>query len=72
GDVQLTILEQVPVTGAVLVTTPQQLAVADAERGVAMFHDLDIPVVGLVENMDRYRCPCCGEDQPLFTRGGAA
>lgn len=72
GDVQLTILEQVPVTGALLVTTPQRLAVMDAERGVAIFHELDIPVVGVVENMDRYLCPCCGEDQPLFIAGGAA
>ncbi len=71
GDVPLTILEQIPVTGTVLVTTPQQLSVVDAARGVALFHDLDIPVFGVVENMDRYICPCCGEEQPLFP-GGAA
>lgn len=71
GDVQLTILEQIPVTGALLVSTPQKLALADAERGVALFHDLDIPVFGVVENMDSYICPCCGEEQPLFPKGGA-
>lgn len=66
GDVQLTILEQIPLTGAVLVTTPQRLAQVDAERGIALFHDLDIPVFGVVENMSHYVCPCCGERQPLF------
>ena len=66
GDVQLTILEQIPVTGVLLVTTPQRLAQVDAERGVALFHDLDIPVFGVVENMSHYVCPCCGELQPLF------
>lgn len=72
GDVALTILEQIPVTGAVLVTTPQQLAVVDASRGIAMFHDLDIPVFGVIENMDRYVCPCCGEEQSLFPGGAVA
>ncbi len=66
GDVQLTILEQIPVTGVVLVTTPQRLAQVDADRGVALFHELDIPVFGIVENMGHYVCPCCGEMQPLF------
>ncbi|RCX22414.1 P-loop NTPase [Thioalbus denitrificans] len=70
GDVQLTLLEQVPVSGALLVTTPQRLALADAERGIALFHELDIPVFGLVENMSHYVCPCCGEHQPLFPEGG--
>jgi len=72
GDVPLTILEQIPVTGAVLVTTPQGLSVVDASRGVALFHDLDIPVFGVVENMNRYICPCCGEEQPLFPEGAAS
>lgn len=71
GDIVLSILEQIPVTGSVLVTTPQQLAVADAARGVAMFHDLDIPVFGVVENMHQYICPCCGEMQALFPTGAA-
>ena len=76
GDVQLTILEQIPVTGAILVTTPQRLAQVDAERGIALFHELDIPVFGIVENMSYYVCPCCGERQSLFpdadVRGMAA
>jgi ATP-binding protein involved in chromosome partitioning len=71
GDVPLTILEQIPVTGVVLVTTPQKLSVVDAARGIAMFHHLDIPVFGLVENMNSYICPCCGESQRIFP-GGAA
>ena len=71
GDIVLSILEQIPVTGCVLVTTPQKLAVADATRGVAMFHDLDIPVFGLVENMNEFICPCCGEAQTLFPSGAA-
>ena len=71
GDVALTLLEQLPVTGAVVVTTPQRLAVIDAERGIGMCHQRDIPVFGLVENMDGYVCPCCGETQALFP-GGAA
>ncbi len=70
GDVQLTIVEQIPVTGVVIVSTPQRLALVDAERGIAMFHGLDIPVFGLVENMSHYICPCCGEEQALFPRQG--
>ncbi len=69
GDVHLTILEQIPIVGAVIVTTPQKLAVADAERGIAMFHELDIPVFGLIENMKGYTCPCCGEEQEIFPSG---
>jgi len=71
GDVQLTLLEQLDVSGAIVVTTPQRMAVADAERGIAMFHELNIPVFGLIENMDGYLCPCCGERMELFP-GGAA
>lgn len=72
GDVPLTIVEQIPITGCVLVTTPQKLSVVDASRGIAMFHDLDIPVFGIVENMNQYICPCCGEVQALFPDGAAA
>lgn len=71
GDVQLTLLEQLDVSGAVVVTTPQRMAVADAERGISMFHELNIPVFGIIENMDGYLCPCCGERMELFP-GGAA
>lgn len=69
GDVQITILERMPVTGAVVVSTPQRLAVVDAERGIALFHEYDIPVFGLVENMAGHICPCCGEITPLFEGG---
>jgi len=72
GDVALTILEQIPISGALLVTTPQQMSTADAVRGVALLHDLDIPVFGLIENMDGYICPCCGEVESLFPSGAAA
>jgi ATP-binding protein involved in chromosome partitioning len=72
GDVPLTILEQIPVSGAILVTTPQRLAQVDAERGIALFHEMDIPVFGLVENMSHAICPCCGEAQPLFPNADVA
>ncbi|BCU06451.1 Mrp/NBP35 family ATP-binding protein [Allochromatium tepidum] len=66
GDVQLSLLERLPVSGAVLVTTPQRLAQVDAERGIALFHELDIPVLGVIENMSHPVCPSCGEPMPLF------
>ncbi len=69
GDVALTILEQIPIAGALLVTTPQRMASVDAARGVALLHELDIPVFGLIENMECYICPCCGEVQTLFPKG---
>ncbi|MDH3453441.1 MAG: Mrp/NBP35 family ATP-binding protein [Gammaproteobacteria bacterium] len=69
GDVQLSILEQVPISGALVVTTPQQLAVDDAARAISLFHQRDVPVFGVVENMDCYVCPCCGERQSLFPAG---
>ena len=71
GDVQLTILEQIPLAGAVVVTTPQRLSTVDAERGIALFHEHDIPIFGVVRNMGEYVCPCCGERQPLFDAGKA-
>ena len=71
GDVPLTLLEEIPVTGALVVTTPQSLALADADRGISLFHEYDVPVLGLVENMAGFVCPCCGEVQALFPGGGA-
>lgn len=71
GDVLLTVLEQIPVTGAVVVTTPERIATIDAERAVALFHEHDIPVFGIVRNMADYICPCCGERQALFDTGTA-
>ena len=70
GDVPLTILEQIPVSGAILVTTPQRLAQVDAERGIELFHQLDIPVFGLVENMAHAICPGCGERPAALSRCG--
>lgn len=70
GDIQLTIAQQIPVTGAVIVTTPQELAVADAQRGLVMFNKVSIPVLGVVENMAAYECPHCGHESALFGSGG--
>lgn len=66
GDVILSVVEQVPVSGAVVVTTPERMASIDAERAVALFHEHDIPVFGVVRNMADFVCPCCDEVQPLF------
>lgn len=71
GDVQLTIAQQVPVTGAIIITTPQELAVADARRGLTMFEKVSIPVLGVVENMSFYHCPKCGHAETIFGEGGA-
>lgn len=70
GDIQLTLAQKVPVSGAVIVTTPQDIALADAVRGMKMFEKVNIPVLGLVENMSTFECPCCGEATPLFGTGG--
>lgn len=70
GDVVLTLLEQVPLCGAVVVTTPQQIATLDAARGVRMFHNLHVPVFGIVENMAYLQCPSCGKIHDLFGKKG--
>jgi ATP-binding protein involved in chromosome partitioning len=70
GDAALTLAQQVPLTGAVIVTTPQEVALADVERGVAMFRQVHVPVLGIVENMAGYECPECGEHEDLFGAGG--
>jgi len=72
GDIQLTLSQKIPVSGAVLVTTPQDIALADAIRGLRMFEKVNIPVLGLVENMSSFVCPGCGETTPLFGAGGGA
>ncbi|HKJ84203.1 MAG TPA: iron-sulfur cluster carrier protein ApbC [Mariprofundaceae bacterium] len=71
GDAQLTLAQKVPVTGAVIVTTPQDIAVADARKGIAMFQKVNVPVLGLVENMSVFVCPHCGEQSHIFDEGGA-
>lgn len=70
GDIQLTLGQKVPVSGAVIVTTPQDIALADAIRGLKMFEKVSIPVLGLVENMSVFVCPSCGEKTALFGEGG--
>lgn len=70
GDIQLTMAEQVPLTAAVIVTTPQDLALADATKGIAMFNKVNIPVLGVVENMSYYQCRHCGEKEFVFAQGG--
>jgi ATP-binding protein involved in chromosome partitioning len=70
GDVQLTLSQTLPLTGAVLVTTPQEVALADVIRGGEMFRQLEVPVLGLVENMSYYVCPHCGQTESIFGEGG--
>lgn len=70
GDIQLTLSQKVPVSGAVIVTTPQDIALLDAKKGIEMFRKVDIPVLGVVENMSLYECPNCGELSHLFGAGG--
>ena len=70
GDIQLTIAQKIPVTGAIIVTTPQELAVADARRGLVMFSKVSIPTLGVVENMSTYHCPQCGHEAAVFGSGG--
>jgi ATP-binding protein involved in chromosome partitioning len=71
GDAQLTMAQQVPLAGAVIVSTPQDLALIDARRGVAMFQKVNVPVLGVVENMSYFMCPHCGTRSDVFGHGGA-
>jgi len=70
GDIQLTLAQKVPVTGAVIVTTPQDIALLDARRGLKMFQKVGIPIVGIVENMSLHVCSKCGHEEPIFGSGG--
>jgi len=72
GDAQLTMAQQVPLAGAVIVSTPQDLALIDARKGLNMFRRVDVPVLGIVENMSYFICPHCGERSDIFGHGGAA
>lgn len=72
GDIQLTLSQKVPVSGAVIVTTPQDIALLDAKKGIEMFNKVDIPVLGVLENMSVYECPDCGSVHYLFGEGGGA
>ncbi|MGD9540958.1 Mrp/NBP35 family ATP-binding protein [Methylocystis sp.] len=71
GDVQLTIAQQVPLAGAVIVSTPQDLALIDARRAVAMFQKVEAPILGVIENMSYFLCPHCGGRSEIFAHGGA-
>jgi ATP-binding protein involved in chromosome partitioning len=72
GDIQLTLAQKVPVTGAVIVTTPQDIALIDARKGFKMFEKVGIPILGVVENMSVHVCPRCGYESHVFGEGGAA
>lgn len=70
GDIQLSLAQRMPVTGAVIVTTPQDMALADAVKAIAMFDKVSVPVLGVVENMAMYCCPNCGHSEAIFGEGG--
>jgi len=71
GDAQLTLAQNVPLKGAVIISTPQDLSLIDARRGLAMFRKVDVPVLGIVENMSYFQCPHCGTRSDIFGHGGA-
>jgi ATP-binding protein involved in chromosome partitioning len=71
GDIQLTMAQKLKPDGAVIVSTPQDLALIDARRAVAMFGEVDVPIIGVIENMSGYVCPHCGESSDPFGHGGA-
>ena len=71
GDTQLTMAQRVPLTGAVIVSTPQDIALLDVTRGISMFQQVNVPIFGVVENMSYYVCPACGHRAELFHHGGA-
>lgn len=70
GDAALTLVQQVPLSGAVIVTTPQEVSLVDVERGISMFRQVNTPVLGVVENMSDYVCPSCGTHEQIFGSGG--
>lgn len=70
GDAQLTLVQTVPLTGAIIVTTPSQIALVDAEKGLRMFEEVKVPVIGIIENMSTFVCPHCGEKTDIFDKDG--
>jgi ATP-binding protein involved in chromosome partitioning len=72
GDIQLTLSQRVPVSGAVIVTTPQDIALLDARKGLRMFQKVAVPVLGVIENMSTHVCSRCGHEEPVFGTGGGA
>lgn len=71
GDIQLTMAQRVPLSGAVIVSTPQDIALIDARKGLAMFNKVNVPILGVIENMSGFACPHCGETSHIFGHGGA-
>ncbi len=71
GDIHLTLCQRVPLTAAVVVTTPQDIALLDCKKGIAMFEKVNVPVLGIAENMSMFICPHCGEKSHIFSQGGA-
>ena len=72
GDIQLTLAQKIPVTGAIIVTTPQDIALLDARKGLKMFEKVSIPILGIVENMSTHICSKCGHEEHIFGAGGGA
>ena len=70
GDIQLTLCQKVPLTGALIVTTPQDIALLDARKGLKMFEKVEVPVLGIIENMSTHICSNCGHEEPIFGKGG--
>ena len=70
GDIQLTLVQTIPLTGAVIVTTPQDVALADAKKGLVMFNKVNVPVLGIIENMSYFICSHCGQRENIFDSGG--
>jgi len=70
GDAQLTLVQTIPLTGAIVVTTPQDVALIDARRAIKMFGEVSVPILGIVENMSQFICPHCGKSTEIFSRGG--
>jgi ATP-binding protein involved in chromosome partitioning len=71
GDAQISISQRLALSGAVIVTTPQELALMDARRGITMFRKVNVPILGIVENMSSFICGCCGSESFIFGKGGA-
>lgn len=71
GDIQLTLSQSVPLTGAIVVSTPQDIALIDAKKGLRMFQKVNVPLLGIIENMSVFICPCCGKVEHIFGEGGA-
>jgi ATP-binding protein involved in chromosome partitioning len=71
GDIQLSLAQSVPVTGAIIVTTPQDVALLDAKRGIEMFRKVEVPILGVIENMGLHICSNCGHEEHIFGEGGA-